>query len=65
MNNPENTYQSDGINYIAKEVTDIDDCNGCAFNYTEINEAVNCWKAGVCSPKEREDGRSIIWVKQE
>lgn len=47
-----------GVKYEAQE---HDGCNGCAH----VPDRGGCATSPSCSLYSREDGRSIIWVRQE
>lgn len=56
----ENKFEFDHVDYIAIEVSSETDCEGCALD----RNARGCLGALPCSPREREDKRNVIFIKE-
>ena len=67
LNKKQTKLKHNGIKYRAVQDTGSYGCTGCAFQFTPC-PAIPKGEDGTCAyctPNNREDQQSIIWVKKE
>ena len=56
-------FEYEGKTYVAKDA--VSACRDCAFDDDNLCQNVREMPGSECGHRDREDGRDIVWVKEE